>query len=258
MEFLYANYLDTTTQISVESNTLLAEKIMLRDATRQWFSDGWANDLTSTTITITFDTTTTISRIALDGINLKSFVIYYNGVTANTFNLTSTGMTTASNFLNNTEAAMFLTCTPTPVSSVSIQMRTTQTANSEKAIGYLLLSEQLMDFERIPSASNYNPRTNSEEIVHRMSDGGTKINVKDRKFSTDLKLKYISETFKADLKAVYESDTDFVFVAFPTTTGWDKQLAPVVWEGDFDFERFSDNNPASGREGSIRLRETSA
>ncbi|RJP50524.1 MAG: hypothetical protein C4586_05935 [Anaerolineaceae bacterium] len=261
MEFLYKNYLQTSTQITVPSNDEIKEYVMLRDPTRQWFSESAANDSITASMTITFDETTAISRIGLAGMNLKGFRIFYNGSTANTFDLTNGGAavgpgTTTAHFSNNSETAMVLTTAQVQCTSITIDMYSTQEANSEKALGYLLLSDVLLDFARIPASSGYKPRINSEEIVHRMSDGGTKINVKDRKRDTDIKLKYISETFRDQLKDLYDEDTDFVFVAFPTTTGFDEGMFPCVWEGDFDFYQMSDNNPSAGFEGTIRLRET--
>lgn len=255
MEFLYKSYLQTSTQIAVQSSTLLADRIMSRDPTTQWISSGYNDDNTTTSMVISFDMTTSLSRIALDGINLKQFKLFYNGATANTFALTSTAATTTSDFSNNSETSMMLSFTPVNVTSITLEMKSTQVANSEKAVGYLLPSAVLLDFERIPSASQYTPRVDSEEVVHRMSDGGTKINVKDRKRNTDIKLKYISESFRDDLLEVYETIPEFLFSAFPTTTGWDRSAIPCVWEGDFDGYKYSDNNPTAGFDVSIKIRE---
>jgi len=257
MEFLNKSFLQTSTQIAVGSNSLLADRIMSRDATKQYFSSGYNSDSLTASITITFDTTQSVSRLALAGLNLKEFSIFYNGVTANTFALTSTGATTTSSWNANSETAMFLTCTPvTNVTSITIDMKKTQVANVEKSIGYLYIGSQLLDFERIPAASQFTPKIDSEEIVHKMSDGGTKINVKDRKHVVDIKFKYVSRTFRDSLYDVYTTDDEFAFVAFPTTTAWDEIMFPCVWEGDFDFHKYSDNNPGAGFDGMIRLRET--
>ena len=261
MEFLHKNFLQTSTQISVSSNDLIKDNIMLRDVTRQWFTEGENSDSVTSSVTVTFDEPKTVSRIGLAGINLKEFSVFYNGATANAFNLVNAGdqggpATATSSFAQNSQTAMVLTTQPVAVSSITIEAKSTIEAGSEKAIGYLLISDLLLDFSRIPAANGYRPRVSSEEVVHRMSDGGTKINVKDRKRDTDIKIKYVSQDFREALKDVYDQDIDFVFIAFPTTTGFDENMFPCVWEGDFDFYSFSDNSPATGFEGTIKLRET--
>lgn len=257
MEFIRKNYFDTTTQAVVNSNTATVSNIFLRDTRFQYVSSGFNNDLTNATLRINFDETLTISRIALMGINLKDFRIFYNGLTANTFALTSTGATTVSYFASNSETSLYLQATPQACTSVSIDMLATQVANQDKAIGYLVLSNVLSDLDtRVPPAQSYTPIFAPKEVIHELSDGSIRTQVVDRKFSANVKLDFVSTALRDELKSVFDLHDDFIFVAFGTTTAWDEVLFPCVWTGPFEFEEFSDNAAAAGHSGRIKLFET--
>lgn len=254
MEFVYKNYFETTTALTVNNGSLTVDNILNRDNYLQWQSDGDDSDSTTTTLTVTFDETTTIDRIALMNHNWKKFTVFYNGVTANTF--TISGLTTTTNFITNSATSLYFSTTPVGCTSVTIDITETITADQEKAIGHLLLSEQLLEFDRIPAANNYKPTINVEQIRHKMSDGGTRIHTISKKWSTEISFKYIEEDFRDDLYDIWNDSDEFVFVPFPTTTGWDGILYECVWEGDFDFYTYSDNALTSGYSGKIRLSET--
>ena len=88
VEFLTTNLINTTTQLSVNSNSALVENLFARDEFSQYYSDGFNSDSLSSTITVTFAETTPVSRIALLDTNFKEFYFFYNGATANAFTLT--------------------------------------------------------------------------------------------------------------------------------------------------------------------------
>jgi len=253
MEFAKKNFINTTTAIVVESNTVAAEYIMRRDLTFQYASSGYNSDLTTTTMTINFAATQSVSRIALMGINLQDFTVYYDGVTASTFDITSTSSTNSSDWFTNSETSMYLQCTAVDCTSVSIQMNQTIVADSEKAIGYLLLSDTHLVFDRLPSADNYRPLIKPKETIQRLSDGGTRINRIDEKFQAKIKYENISTSFRNSLRTVYDLATDVIFTAFPTTSSWDEMCYPVVWHGTFNFYEYSGNNPEAGFDGSIKI-----
>lgn len=257
MEFIKANYLQTSTQITVNSNTLAAEYLIIRDPIFQWQSSGLNNDLTTASITIAFDMTMQVSRIILKNINAKSFNIFYDGATANTFAFTSTSATTTSQFSNNSETSMYFYCTPVDCTSVTLDLKSTQVADSEKVLGQIVLSDLRLDFERIPSAKNYKPNLNAEQIEHKLSDGGVRLHTVSNKFDTTISYKYITESFRDDLLAVFQEQLPIVFAPFGTSTGWDGVAYEAVWVGDFDFYVYSDDAPNAGYSGRIRLKETS-
>lgn len=256
MYFLEQSLIQTTTQLDVPVNTLLAANLLTRDETRQYFTSNYNSDSLTASITMSFDVTTTVSCLAMLEMNLKSFNVFYNGATANSLALVSGSDTTTANYTGNAEKSKFLEFTEIHCTSITIDMRGTFVADSEKALGYLVPTVKLLDFDRIPSYRDYKPVRKSEEVVHKLSNGGTRINVKDKKFNVDVKLKYITETFKQQLNAIHTQKDEFMYVAFPRTTDWDEIFFPCVWEGSFDFENYSSNAEEAGFEGVMKLRET--
>jgi len=238
MEFITPSFIDTTTGITVDSNTLTVENVLNPDLTFQYITDDYANDLTTGSITFDFGSTQTVERIALMGMNLKEFDIYYDGVTANAFALT--GPTVTSSWLNNSESSIYLFTDTISCQTVTIDMKATQTANQEKALGYAIFSQQKLDFERIPAAKNFSTR------VHNLGE----------KWETKIKFKYIEMDFRDDLYSVYNEHSPFMFAAFPTATSWDGIFYECVWSGKFDFFKWSDDAINAGYSGSINLKET--
>lgn len=261
MDILSANYLDTTTQIGIASGTLTAGFLFNRNELRQYVTDGFNNDNTTASLTISFSETLSVSRIAMLETNLKAFDIYYNGATANAFDITSTGSTSTSLFSNNSETSMYIRTTAVDCTSVTIDMKSTQVADAEKTLGWLMISTPLVNFEvdgRIPSAKNYKPNVNPKQVMHKMSDGGIRLQEVARKRSAEVKFKYIEKSFRDKLKTVFDLKDNFVFDAFGTMTGWtDEFIFEAVWPGKFDFFKFSDNASGAGFTGKIKIQEVS-
>lgn len=257
MEILKKNYVNTTTQFEVNSNTATAGNIFLSDTRFQYASDGFANDLTTVTMRINFTETLTVDRIAIVGHNLKKYNLYYGGVTANTFALTTTANTSASQFISNSDTSQYLRCAAVACTSVSIDMYSTIIADQNKYIGYLVLSQVRTSFDgRVPSAQNYSPVLDPHSVVHQLSDGGTRIQTLEDKWKVGLSFDYITQTARDELKAIFDDHDEMVFTPFGTATGWDAVIFPCVWAGGFGFFKYSDNASASGFSGSINLLET--
>lgn len=257
MEFLDSNLINTTTQFDISNNDSLAENLLNPDRNIQFYTDGLNDDLTSCSISIDFSSTITVDRIALLDHNWKKFNIYYNGVTANTFAIAN-GPTTTSQYISNSETSQYLRVTPVAnVTRITFDVYSTQVSNSEKAVGYIIASEQSLVFTRQPAAGSYSPKVDPEQVEHKMSDGGTRLHTVQKKYSADIKMKYISRTFRDQLKTVYDTQAPFIFCPFGTATSWDGVIFEAVWPGNFDFYKFSDDAVASGFSGSISLRETS-
>lgn len=257
-EILNQNYCQTTTQFAVNNNTATVENILNPDRNVQFYSDGMNNDATTVSMTITFDTTTTVSRISLLEHNLKSFRIFYNGATANTFALTTTAATTTAYYATNSQTSHYFRVTPAACTSVTIDMYSTQVANSEKAIGHLIISDLYLEFSRMPNSSSYTPRVDPEQVLHQMSDGGFRTHTVRKKYAVDIKLQHITTTFRDQLKALYDLQSPFIFCPFGTTTSWDGIIFEAIWPGNFEFYKYSENALASGFSGSISLKETSS
>lgn len=257
MEFIKSNFANTTTQIVVDSNTAAVSNLFDRDLLFQYFSSGFNNDATTTTLTVNFDATTTVDRIGLLGHNLQSYTMYFNGATASTFSMTTTADTTVSDYSSNSETSQYFRVTPQACTSVSIDMKQTIVAGNEKAIGHLVLSSLDLDFPQLPPANGYKPRLTPKQNIHKLSDGGQRIQTIKDKFDAQIKYKNISTSFRNSLKTQYDQRKGFIFVGFGTTTAWDEVFYEVIWGGAFDFFKFSDNAPNTGFSGTIRLSERS-
>lgn len=255
MDFCKTNFILTTTALTLDSNTLLAENIYNRDLNYQYFSDGFNDDNTTTSITITFDSTTAVSRIALYDINWKDFTFFYDGTTASTFSLNNAD-TSTSDYSSNSSTSMFFRFDTLLTDSITFDITGTQTADQEKVVGFIYVSDTYFEFDRIPAAGGYKPVTNAKQVVHRMGDGGTKVHNIARKNQIDLSFKYLTTAQRNQLETIYDLQDVFWFAPFATTTGWNGLFFEANWIGDFDFDRYSDNALDSGFSGKIKLRET--
>jgi hypothetical protein len=255
MEINSDNYIDTTSSITLNSSTLSASNIFNRDIDFQWISDQFNNDLTTSSITFSFDETLPVDRIILDGINFKDFTVYYNGTTANTFAITTTSATTVSDFSTNSETAMVLKVNRVQCTSVSIDITATQTTDAEKAIGYCNVCAVECDFERVPSSSNYKPKVERKQNRHVLSDGGVRLFTVGEKAKYEIKFKHITTTFRDQLKTIWDSRETKTFIPFPTMAGWDALAHEVVWPGGFEFYKYSDDAQNAGFSGKIKLEE---
>ncbi len=255
MEFLSQTYLETTTQIAVNTSTITADNMMDPDVRRQYVSDGFNSDLTTVSITISFDSTQSVDRIALMEFNAKKFNVYYNGVTANAFTISNPTIT--SQFTNNSASSLYLSsAAPVACTSVTFDFYSTQVSNVEKAIGYLYVGANALTFPRIPNASNYTPLRDPKEFIHELSDGGTRRHMVQTKWATKIKFQYITTSFRDSLRTIWETMAPYVFVPFGTGTSWDGILFEANWIGNFEFYKYSDDASDSGYSGSIELKET--
>jgi hypothetical protein len=136
-------------------------------------------------------------------------------------------------------------------------MKSTQVANQDKAVGYLVLSNLLSDLDgRIPSAAQFTPAFKPKEVIHELSDGSFRSQVLDRKYASSIGLDFVDTALRNELKTVFDLHEDFVFSAFGTTTAWDEVFFPCIWVGGFEFFEYSDNSARAGHSGRIKLLET--
>lgn len=255
MEFIKGNFLNTTTQLTVNSNTSTSANLFSRDLFYQYYTESLNSDSTTMSITVTFDATTSVSRIGMKDINFKQFRMFYNGSTANSFSLVNAD-TTVSNYITNSATSKYFRFNTISVSSVTIQATSTIVANQEKLLGLLVVSDLEVELEKRPSAQQYKPRFVPKQIVHKMSDGGTRINKVRDKYEASLNLEYISYEETQRLYNLWTQDAPFNFIPFGTTTGWDALMYECVWDGPFDFLEYSNNAATSGFGGKISVKET--
>lgn len=175
LELIRANQINTATQLVVNSNTASAANVYLSDVRYQASSSGMADDSQWYTMRVNFGATTLVDRIAIREHNAREFRMYYNGATASIFSLTDANTATL-DFLNNTDVNQYFRIPPTYVTSLTLEMRATMTADQNKAIGYLYAGDALTDFDGyVPPAEGYDPVLKDISVVHIMSDGGKRI-----------------------------------------------------------------------------------
>lgn len=255
IEFIKPNLFNTTTSIVVNSNTDASSYLYDPDITFQYTSQGLSTDGTIASVRINFAATTLVSRIAVMNHNLKQYRIFYNGATASTFTIEG-GDTSASNYSTNSETSQYFRVTQVACTSVSIDMYSTIEANAEKAVGLFLLSQSDLTFPRLPASKGYDLKIDPHDVRHTLSDGGTRIQTIGDKKILKLSYSYLTESFRDTLKSFYDRHTEFIVCPFGTSTGWDGILFSCVWDGPFEFYKFSDNAVGAGFEGKISLMET--
>jgi hypothetical protein len=244
MEFLSANFINTTSMIALLSYTDGAQFLFDKKPATAYATSGY-NSTTAATITITFATATVISVIAIQNHNLSQFRAFYNGVTAS-----SLGIVTG-----NSAASTYLSFSSVTVSSVTIQMDNTIAGGVEKSVGELIISDRQIKFERNPAINDFKPVLDRKQVIHEMPDGGVvAYNIAD-KYRATLSWDFITSAFHSSLLGVYESGRPVVFIPEPTTSAWDGKAYEVLWVGDFDFN-YSSNVRAPGYGGKILLRQT--
>lgn len=257
MEMIERNFINSADQISVESNTTSAKNIFSWDIRKQYLSDGFNNDLTSTTLTISFDDTQTVSRLALMEHNLKSFSIYYDGTATNLFTMSATADTVSSSYSNNSNTSQYMFVDQVFCTSVSLKMDSTIEGDFEKAVGLFVISNLYLDFPRIPNSGGYKPKIVPDQVIHKLSDGGVRKHKTGDKKEAQIKFSNIAESFRNDLKAVYDLNDSLIFVPFGTTTSWDEIIFDAIWTNDFEFYKYSDDASEAGFGGKINLEEIS-
>lgn len=256
MEFLKANLINTTTQIVVTNNTTVVSNIFNRDPFYQYYTSGLNDDLTTGSITITFDSATNVSRLALIDTNLKNFDIFYNGSTANAFTLVNQN-TTTSKWTGNTDSNLLLRFATLQVNSITIDLKKTITANQEKVLGLFFISDAYYTMNQIPNSGGYKPKLEPKQIVHTLSDGGTRIHNVRKKFNLGIDLDYVPATDVTSLRSIYDLQAAFQFQAFGTSTGWTNPVFfESVWLGAFTFYEYADDATTAGFSGKINLKET--
>lgn len=257
MECLYKNIVNTTGLIYVNNGTSNVQYLIDRKTNVQFQSAGDNSDLTTTTIRIDFVDTEYVDHIAIQNCNWKSFQIYYNSNTANKFTPTSM-LTNTTEWSSNSETSLYIYLAATVAcQSIFFDITATMVANEEKKCGDIYIGKRYLQFDSNPTAKDYKVKIQRKEYVHEMANGGWSMYVLDNSFFADIKLDYVPASMTARYWALYNEDTEFVFVPFPTGTSWDGNLYEVNWIGEYSFDQPAHNNYQDiGYQGIMKLRET--
>lgn len=253
MEFLTANYINTTTMLAVSYATASAGDLIDRKTDSLWTSD-----TASAAIVVTFAATQTIDRIVIQNTNMKNFLIWHDA-TATTFALTTTAGTAATAWTGNSASNLYLIlASATATDNLSIECASTTTGDPAY-IGEVWACQKIYRLDENPNFSYYKPVLKAKEINHTMSDGGTTLYRINASYQADVQLKWQTQTVIDNLKAVYDLNDSVVFVPFPNEVVGDwpgDDIYLVNWVGDFSFKEPAGNDTASmGFNGTIKLSE---
>lgn len=254
-DFLKANYFTTSSVASVGSNTSTVSNMIDRNTTTTYETLGFPST-TATTLIVTPNTASVISRIVLINHNLKSFRIYYNSLTSNTFTLDADYDTVATLWTGNSATSHYLITSSITVASLHIQMTAATAADTEKFIGELYIGQEHILLTRNPDASRYKPKENEKNFLHEMSDGGIVRYHLANKYEATIDFDFVSEADRTTFRTIYDTNAPFDFTPFPKKTGWDERIYEVNWTNGFDFFQLQSNVLANGFKGKIQLRET--
>ncbi len=251
MIILRPNFFDTITTATVTSGTVTVTNMIDNNIDTQYESSGFNDDLTSTTISIDFTDTQTVSNIVLLNHNLKDYSIYYNSNVANVFSPDLV-------FTTNSETSQYFSFTTvTTITNITLLMNKTITADEEKKVGQFIINNLFYDFttDRLPTAKNYDPTIFKKQIKHVMSDGGINLYNIAEKFKSRIKLDFVPTSTQVILKSIYDSNDPVIFIPFETTSSWDADIFEVVWTGNFNIKKFTNNNREIGFTGDIIFEE---
>ncbi|MHC4215399.1 MAG: hypothetical protein ACYSWP_18715, partial [Planctomycetota bacterium] len=157
---------DGTTAVA-SSNSSAANNILTNRLDLVYYESIGSDDLTTVTITVTYNTTVTIDRIILNKINFKEFTVKYDSGGMWTDFTSVVGIDGAlSGGISETafadESAYYEVASIT-TSELQISITKTQTVDAEKIIYNLFTTEELGTFEGYPQIVNIDFNRNSRE-----------------------------------------------------------------------------------------------
>ena len=188
--------------------------------------------------------------------NLKDFDVYYDSNASNVLTLTGSPDTTTTDWSTNSATSHYLIFATTQIASLQIVMNTAITAGDEKGIGELYIGDLKHRLTKNPSRAKYKTALNPKQIVHTMSDGGTKIFDIREKYRAQIGIEFVSQADRDTLRSIYNEKNELYFTPFPTGTSWDGTAYEVAWTGPFTGYRPSTNSPTEGYSIKMDLRET--
>lgn len=248
MMFFKSNMVNMVSRIYCSSGSGTASNLFDRKNNTKWTSISENSDTNTATVSYVLPSSTNITAIGLVNHNAKGFNIIYNSGTQFTPGLSLTTITNSNTFyIVGTQA----------VSSIDINIWSTQIADQEKFIGELFISSDRLTLDTNPGVGGYKPNRYKKGIEQELSDGGVVSIFLSQKFRCGLSLSYINTATYSSLRELYDGHSDFVFLPFPESSFnnyWDGQFYTVNWLGDFSLDNFF-NNFLSGYSGDISLAE---
>jgi len=258
MQFISENLVNTTSLLSSNLDILSATSHLIdrKDSVYRFSVTITANLYGY--IKVSFYQTTPVSLICLKDVstsNCYSVRITRETIGAEMFFTATTGDTTSSRWSTFTGNKYYAFATQS-CKDIYFRADFTTTAGTMGTvwIGELFIGDVNLNFEYDPDIKSFNPVFNPKQFIHEASDGGIiKYKLQDS-YSLSLSREYISQTEYDSLKDLYDKDSHFSFIPFPTGTAWDGELYEVNWINNWNF-KFSDNYKSNGYSGEIELAE---
>lgn len=206
--------------IAASSADGAADNILSMNRFLRWDSVG-SNDATTETLTITFDSAKTFSRLFLVDMNVKDFKVFYD-TNQDFSNVTTVDTTLAKiDVTNYGKDSAYFEFDEVTANNILIQFFNTQTANQEKFLTLAAITEELGTFIGFPDVK---PATDANEKRSQVQTG-----------------KYITqknfETFKAQISVEHTEQADIDLI----DSMYESQDPFLIWlcGGKFGTENFS-------------------
>lgn len=207
-----ALFKDGTTAIA-STNSVSANNILTNNQRVYWQSSG-SDDLTTETITITYNQTVTIDRVLLNRINFKEFTVKYDLASVWTDFTNAVGLDGSTASGNIAEVAFADDSAYYEVDSISttgiqITATTTQTADQEKIIYNLFTTQELGTLEYPPQITPLPFTRNPRSSVNL----GGSANIQKGFETVGLSLEFTSHPSQSDmnlLTTLHDRDKSFL------------------------------------------------
>lgn len=121
------------------------------------------------------------------------------------------------------------------ITSLRVVVYSVTSGDSIVKMGQMIVAAEEYALPHNPDFANYDPTLVGLREEKQMASGGVTTQRRDEKFQARIGLRWMPESDKESILAMYRSTGAYYFVPFPTTTAWDGQAHEVVPVGNFEL-----------------------
>jgi len=192
--------------IAASTNDAAADFVLSMNRNIRWDSVG-SDDITTETLTITFDSAKTIDRILLVGINAKAFQIKYNTSTDFANVVTLDGTESTINITGFDKDTAYFEFDAVSATNIVITIDTTQVVDAEKFITMVIPTAEIGTLTGYPGVE---PLTRANE-KRAMTQSGRFVTQKGfEAFSAKLSLEHTIQADVTVFNTLFESQPPFL------------------------------------------------
>lgn len=213
MKFFRKNFADIDYDgVLIEASTGVSLRNVVRDRRRygKWESVG-SSDATTEYLIVYFDEAKTIDRLILVGHNFKAFTAqYYDGSAWQDFSsvVTKEGSHATISETDNEKTTSYYEFSSVSAERVKVTITATQTADAEKSLRELIVTEEIGTFEGWPT---FEPSFDYNQIEKKSGRGRSKYTLFDESFSCRLVFKgYQKEDDHALVQTLWQGMKEFL------------------------------------------------